>query len=68
MPRQLPPRPVSFKRGGRTYNATYRQEGGMVFVDSAYGSTVAGVVVGKRDPKIIAERGLEVIIAQQARF
>jgi hypothetical protein len=67
MTRESQSRPVAVVRGGRKYNATFRQEGGMVYVDSAYGSS-KGLPIGKKDPKIIAETALGVIVAQQDRF
>lgn len=64
----LPPRPVKIVRAGRAYNATYRQIDGRLFVDSAYGSNSHGVPIGKKDPKVMAERVLGEIVAQQTRF
>lgn len=64
----LPPRPVQIVRAGRAYNATFRQEGGVIYVDSAYGSNTEGVPAGRKDPKVIAERVLGEIVARQTRF
>ncbi len=66
--RDQQPRPVSVVRGGRAYNATFRQAGGLVYVDSAYGSNAEGTPIGKKDPKVIAERLLGEIVARQDRF
>jgi hypothetical protein len=53
------PEPVQITYGGRAYNASYRVDGGVVSVESAYGSRSAALAAS--EPKAEAEallRGL----------
>ena len=45
---------IQIQHSGRTYNGAYRVDGGLVCVESAYGSRAADV--GRSDPERVAKR------------
>ena len=53
---------MAVTRGGRAYNASFREDGGVVHVDSACGS-MSGAV-GRREPKRVADELLDRIVSK----